>query len=432
MSLGLPIIGGMVSQNILNIVDTLMVSRLGPEAVAAVGIGSFVNFLAAAFITGLSTGVQAIAARRKGEGREGEMAVPLNGGLLMATVLGVPLAIACIAAMPVLFPLLNGQTAVIALAVPYIQVRLLSMPAVGANFAFRGYWNGVNKSRLYLRTLVVMHVCNVVFNYAFIFGELGAPALGATGAGLGTTLSTFIGTAYYVHLGRRHARVAGFLHGIPAWSTLQRMIKLSLPSGVQQLFFAAGMTALFSIVGRVGTAELAAANVLIQITLVALLPGLALGLAAASLVGQALGRGDVADAERWGWDVVRIAMVIMGALGLPMLLLPQSLLSAFFSSEPAVMAVAVTPLRLVGAFMIFDALGMVLLNALMGSGATRLAMVVSIATQWGLFLPVAYLVGPVLEQGLLGIWIANIGYRALLAVTVAYLWRSRRWAAVEV
>ena len=431
-ALAIPIVGGMVSQNVLNVVDTLMVSRLGAEAVAGVGIGSFFNFLAIALITGMSAAVQATASRRKGEGRDGETAVALNGGLVIVLCIGVPLSIAVILATPYAFPLLVSDPAVIAVAVPYVQVRLIGMAAVGANFSFRGYWNGVSMSRLYLRTLLVMHVVNVVLNYAFIFGKLGAPRMGATGAAVGTAVSTYVGTAYYFYLGRVYARDGGFLRAMPSWDTIRSMIRLAIPNSVQQLFFAAGYTVLFSIVARVGTNELAGANVLIQIMLVAILPGLGLGLAAASLVGQALGRGDPDDAERWGWDVVKVGMFFMAMLGLPMVIAPEWILGQFFANEPGALEVATAPLRLVGAFMIMDAVGMVLLNALIGAGAMRMAAIMSISTQWGLFLPAAYLVGPVLGYGLLGIWICNIAYRGLFALIMASLWRSRRWANIEV
>src|SRR5690606_31384999 len=92
LALALPIIGGMVSQNLLNLVDTAFVSGLGDAALAAVGQGSFATFMSLAFITGLSPGVQAMAARRKGEGAHTETAVPLNGGLVMALGFGVPIA----------------------------------------------------------------------------------------------------------------------------------------------------------------------------------------------------------------------------------------------------------------------------------------------------------------------------------------------------
>ncbi len=130
-ALALPIVGGMVSQNILNLIDTLMVSQLGKEALAAVGMGGFVNFLSTAFITGLAVGVQAMAARRKGEGRDSETAVALNGGLLMVVVFSIPMTVATVALAPVVFPyLVDFDADVVAIGVPYLQVRLLSMIAV--------------------------------------------------------------------------------------------------------------------------------------------------------------------------------------------------------------------------------------------------------------------------------------------------------------
>lgn len=432
VTLALPIVGGMLSQNILNVADVLMVSRLGPNAVAAVGIGSTANFMATAFITGMSAGVQAMSARRMGEGRFDETAVPLNGGLLAVVGIALPLSVVLILCAPLIFPLLSTDPAVIAIGVPYLQVRLIAVAALGCNFAFRGYWNGVNRSGFYLRTLIVMHVADLVLSYLLIFGKLGLPELGATGAGLGTTAGTVIGTVYYFMLGTRHARPAGFLRGLPPLSLVGSMLRLSIPSGLQSLFFAAGMTGLFAILSRVGTAEAAAANVLLNIALIAYLPALGLGLASASLVGQALGRGDVDDAARWGWDVVKVGAVVLGLLGLPMAVAPEAILGAFFSSSPDVLALAVTPLRLVGLTIAVEAVGMILLNSVMGAGATTVAMVLSVGAQWGLFLPAAYVIGMVLGGGLLGIWIANISYRMVLAMVFAVLWRTRRWASAKV
>ncbi len=431
-ALALPIIGGMVSQNVLNLVDTWMVSELGKESLAAVGQGSYLNFASVAFITGISAGVQAMASRRKGEGRDGETAVPLNGGLLLVLCIAVPLSLLLILGAPYIFPLLTSDAEVIGIGTDYYRVRLLGMLAVGANFAFRGYWNGVSLSRLYLRTLLIMHFCNVVISYVLIFGHLGLPAMGATGAGLGTTISTYIGTATYFYLGHKHARGGGFLHGIPSWATIKSMLVLSIPSGVQQTLFAFGFTVLFRIIASVGTTETAAATVLVNIMLVAILPGLGLGLAAASLVGQALGRGDTDDAVAWGWDVSRVAVMIVGLLGVAMLVAAEPILGLFLNNQPEVLEVAIVPLRLVGATVVIDAIGMVLLNGIMGAGATLVAMIVSIAFQWFLFLPAAYVVGPVAGFGLLGIWIAQIGYRSLQTVVMALVWRSRRWANTKV
>jgi MATE family multidrug resistance protein len=426
LTLGLPIIGGMVSQNVLNLVDTAMVGSLGDAALAGVGLGSFATFMAQAFIMGLGSGVQAMAARRVGEGRLDAVARPLNGGLLLALAFALPISVLVAFLAPSFFPLIAPDAPVAAVGVPYVQVRMLGVAAVGMNFAFRGHWNGVSRPGLYLRTLLIMHASNIVLNYLLIFGALGFPALGATGAGLGTALATWIGTGTYVTLGLRHARDGGFLAGLPDRDTLLTMLRLSVPSGIQLLAFATGMTLLFGIIGRVGTPELAAANVLINVMLVAILPAMGLGLAAASLVGQALGRSDPADAAQWGWEVVRTAAVVLFLLGLPMVLAPDLVLSAFIH-DPDTVAIARLPLRLTGAFLATDALGVVLQNALLGAGASRTVMLVTVILHWCVFLPAAWLAGPILQTGLLGIWLVQIAYRLIQTLVFARVWYRRAW-----
>ncbi len=429
--LALPIMGGMASQNLLNLVDTAMVGVLGASALAAVGMGSFANFMASAFVMGLSAGVQAMAARRRGQGREDETAVPLNGGLVLAVVLAVPWSLLLVVLADRLFPYLIEDPDVVALGVPYLRARLLAMVALGANFAFRGYWNGVDLSRVYMRTLIVMHAANIFLNWVLIFGHLGLPAMGSTGAGVGSAIATFLGTAVYVAQASRLARPAGFLRGIPDRATVGTMLRLSVPAGIQQFFFAAGMTAFFWIIGKIGTAELAASNVLVQLLLVAILPGIGFGMASATLVGQALGRGDPDDARRWGWDVAKLAMLLVAAIATVGLVSPELLLRLFLH-DPVTLDLARLPLRIVAATIWFDTLGLVLLNSLLGAGDSRRVMAVSVSLQWCLFLPVAYLLGPWLGYGMTAVWTAQVAYRAIQAVVLSVMWRRGRWAAVAV
>ena len=431
LNLALPIIGGMVSQNIFNLVDTAMVGTLGPEALAAVGVAGFASFMAAATIMGLASGVQAMTARRLGEGREDECAVPLNGGLLLALLIGAPLAAVLFALAPDLFPYLNGDPKVIADGVPYFQARVLAIVAVGMNFAFRGYWTGVSLARLYLSTLVVMHLCNVALNYVLIFGKLGFPALGTTGAGIGTALATYIGTAIYLTLALRRARRHGFLERVPRRQSMNALLRLSIPSAVQQFLFASGMTAFFWIIGQVGTAETAVSNVIVNLLLVVLLPGMGMGLAAMTLVSLALGRGEADEARRWGFDVAKLACVVLGVLGLPGIFMPEVLLAGFIHDADT-LRLGVAPLRLIGAMMILEAVGLVLMNALLGAGAAHPVMVVSVASQWLVGLPAAWLVGVHAGLGLFAVWLCFEGYRAINALALLAIWRRGRWTDIRI
>jgi MATE family multidrug resistance protein len=420
----------MLSQNVLNLVDTGMVGTLGDAALAGVGLGGFANFLLSAFVLGLSAGVQAMAARRVGEGRLSETAIPLNGGLLLALVIAVPWSATLITFAPEFFPLLTGDVAVVEQGVPYLRARLFAMFAMGMNFAFRGYWNAVDKSILYMRTLISMHVLNIFLNWVLIFGNLGAPALGAAGAGVASAIATVFGTVSYFVLGRSYARDAGFLHGLPTRETMTTIVRLAAPAGLQQFFFAAGMTVFLMLVARMGTPELAATKVIIDLMLVAILPGIGFGLAAASLAGQALGRGDPQDAKQWGWDVTKIAVLVVGALSIPAVLLPEVLLGAFLH-EPSTLALAKNPLRLVGAFLFLDAVGMVLMNALIGAGDTKRVMFIGTSFQWLIFLPAVYVIGPVMGFGLVAVFAAQAFYRGLQALVFALLWRGGAWQAID-
>jgi Na+-driven multidrug efflux pump len=208
------------------------------------------------------------------------------------------------------------------------------------------------------------------------------------------------------------------------------IVRLAAPAGLQQFFFAAGMTVFLVLVARMGTPELAATKVIIDLMLVAILPGIGFGLAAASLAGQALGRGDPQDAKQWGWDVTKMAVLFVGALSVPAVLVPEVLLGAFIH-EPSTLALAKNPLRLVGGFLFVDAVGMVLMNALIGAGDTKRVMFIGTSFQWLIFLPAVYVIGPVMGFGLVAVFAAQAFYRGSQAAVFALMWKRGAWQSID-
>lgn len=430
LRISLPILGGMLSQNLLNLVDIWMVGGLGSAALAAVGLASFLSFLAVAFLTGFSPAVQALAARRVGEGRSSEVAVPLNGGLLLSLLVGVPVAVLGVFFAPLIFAVLVDDPAVVAEGVPYLQWRVAVVAAVGMNFAFRGYWSAIKQTRVYMITLVVMHLLNVLFSYVLIHGLLGLPEMGTAGAGLGTSLSIVCGTVFYFVYAYRYARPQGFLRALPSALEIRALTRLGLPSAVQQLLFSGGFTVLFWMIAQVGTTELAVAHVLITLTLTIILPGVGFGIAAATLASQALGRGDPEDAHRVAWQTFRVAALPFVVLAIPMLLGPVELLG-FFLNDPVAIEIGRVPLQLIGLMMTLDGLGIILMQALLGAGASRQVMAISVLLQWGFFLPLVWILGPVLGLGLTAIWLAMGAYRLLQAGLFVRAWERRDWIAIK-
>ncbi|NOU51273.1 MATE family efflux transporter [Pseudoalteromonas sp. JBTF-M23] len=431
VSLALPIIAGLVSQNIMVVIDMAMVGTLGTDALAAVGIASQINFMSFALLIGLASGVLAISARMQGKGNNSETAVPLNGALLISCVVGIPLSGLLYYTAPFFFPTLHSDPNVIALGNDYLQVRVLSITAVAMTLSFRGYWSGIKRPKLFMNTLLLMLVCNVALNYLLIFGNLGFPKMGVTGAGVATSLSLFIGAVYCFYLGFKYSATSGFLQRLPTKTQLRTLITISLPQGAQQLFRATGLTVMFIIIGSIGTDELAVANVLVNITLVMIIPCIGFGLAAASLVGQALGESAPEQAKRWGWDTSLIGLLFMCSISLPMVLFPELILSIFVH-EQALIDMAKLPLQLISLLLAFDAVGVILLNSLLGAGASKQVLKITFSIQWLVFLPAAWIVSHYLGMGLLAIWCLNIAYRAIQAGIFVKIWHQGRWSTIEI
>ena len=453
LSNALPVMGGMVSQNVLNLVDAAMIARLGTVAVAAVGLGSTANFQCQALLQGVSSAVQAISARSYGKSttdvafaEKKEIARPLNAAIVIVLFFGFPLAWWCYHNCAWFVPTYyaSRDAAVASATVPYLRARLLAVPAVGINFAFRGFWNAIQQPQVYMNTLVAMHITNIAVSFMLIWGvpALGIPKLGVAGAGLGTAFSVWVGTAMYIYQGFKRARKYGFgfslrrrkggaeldeeFSSFPTKEEITLLIKQALPTGITNVLYASAMVFMYAIVGAINTTSVAAVNVLINLMLVLVLPCMGMGLAAGALSGRALGAGDVEDAKQWPWDVSKITAAGMSIFGLLIALFPQPILSIFLT-DPEAIRVATMPLRLTGLTACGDAVSLTMQNALLGVGDVKTVALVSILAQWAVFLPIAWFSVHKLNQGLLCVWAIYVLYRVGVGMVYAWLWKRGKW-----
>ena len=453
LSNALPVMGGMVSQNVLNLVDAAMLARLGTVAVAAVGLGSTANFQCQALLQGVSSAVQAIAARSYGKSmtdvafaEKKEIARPLNAAIVIVLFFGFPLAWWCYHNCAWFVPTYyaSRDVAVASATVPYLRARLLAVPAVGINFAFRGFWNAIQQPQVYMNTLVVMHITNITVSFMLIWGvpALGVPKFGVAGAGLGTAFSVWVGTAMYIYQGFKRAKKYGFgfslrrreggaeldeeFSSFPTKEESMLLIKQALPTGITNVLYASAMVFMYAIVGAISTTSVAAVNVLINLMLVLVLPCMGMGLAAGALSGRALGAGDVEDAKQWPWDVSKITAAGMSIFGLLIALFPQPILSVFLT-DPEAIRVAMMPLRLTGLTACGDAVSLTMQNALLGVGDVKTVALVSILAQWAVFLPIAWFSVHKLNQGLFCVWAIYVLYRVGVGMVYAWLWKRGKW-----
>lgn len=424
MRLALPIMLGMLSQSMLNLIDAALVSHLGQKALAGVGIGGYAMFMMTALVFGLSSSVQSQTSQDLGA-EHFPLTRSLHSGLILAVIVGIPLSCLAWWQAPWLIQFIAPADDVTAIAAEYFRWRVVSLTAIALTLCFRGYWNGRQHTHLYLRIIVIVHVFNVIASAGLIYGIGGLPALGVSGAGIGTTLSLLLGLVIWAGVTYKAHALARQKQTL---RSLQTTLFLAFPHSMQQVWFAAGYVVLFWLLGKMGTESVAVGHVLVNLSLLLILPGVGVGVAVMSLVGEALGRDDQQAAHRWGIDAITVAGVLLTVLALPMLLFPAAVLAIFFE-DPSLIQLGTLPLQITGLMIVLDAAALVLAQALMGAGAQRTVMLLTLSMQWLVFLPLAWWVGIEMEYGLLGVWLVQLFYRMLNSSSFLWVWQRRRWLA---
>ncbi len=420
----------MVSQNLLNLVDSFMVGRLGKVALAAIAAGGAVTWVANSIVISLSTGVQQLVSRRFGENKLTETALPLNAGLVIALLIGIPLSLLLSLNSHKVISLLTSDPEVIALGGDYLFYLFLGIPFTGMDFSFRGFWNGINRQKVYMFVLLVVHSTNILLNYFLIFGNFGFPKLGVSGAGIATLTSQILGNVIYFSIAYRQNKEMGFLKSIPKEVGVI-LVKLSLANGTQSFFYALSYNVVYKIIGQIGTDELAAAGVIINLALVCYLPAIAFGLVLTSMVGQAIGKNNIAEAKSWAKDISRLATMILGFASLPIIIFPEKFL-AIFILETETVKIAANATRLMGVSIFIEAYALTMMHALLGAGDSKRVMLASFIMQWGIYIPLGWFLGIYLNYGLSGVWLANLLNQFILAATFLTLWQKGKWQKINI
>ncbi|MCO4769929.1 MAG: MATE family efflux transporter [Deltaproteobacteria bacterium] len=430
-----PIIGGMGSQMILNVVDAAMVGRLGPAAQGAVGLGSITFFVLANLTICLGTGVQAMVSRRDGQDDPEGAGAALDTALVTTLLVALPLGGLLSVLAPHIFPLLSDDATVVAGGSQYMGIRLMALGVVTANYCFRGFWNGIGRSKVYLKTLLVIHTVNLFLNWVLIFGHLGAPAMGVQGAALASALAAAAGTVSYTVLAVANPEVRSrykpFRFTSLSVSVARRLGSLSWPEALRGMGLMGGYMLFQLIHSHLGTRELAAGTILIQLASVGFLPALGFGLAGATFVGRALGRKDPAEARAMVWQTLRIALVILLVPATVLQLAPGLILSGF-TPDQVVIDLAAPALRILSISFVVDAVPFVIIYSLLGAGATRWAAAVQLGAQYLVLIPLAWILGVTLQWGVVGLWLAMAASRVLLAALALRKLRSSGWEEIVV
>lgn len=429
--LALPILATMLTQNLMQVIDTGMIGQLGDSALAGVSLAGNQFFTLFSLLVGISAAVQMMVARRMGEGKVEQTPTILNAGLLIGFIIGLFLLLPGYFILPLVINTFSPETLVAEQANRYLFTVMPSAVFAGMTVAFGGFWIGRSKPVVGFCVLALQVLCNALFNYGFIFGNFGLPEMKIAGAGLGTTLANGVGVSIHFILAFIFVGKSGFLKRLPDKQQILTLVKVAIPMNVQQFLFALGMTIFVFIVGALGTKELAAFQVVVVIMMTLFMCAMGLGSTATTLVSGALGRKEIDNASQWGWEIASLGAVVLLMIGVVFFINAETLLRVFIADEET-LNIALLPLRIMIISIWIEGFGRILSMGLVGAGAVGSVFVISFVNQWFLRLPLYWLIGIKLQYSLVGIFFTMMLLQILQTILFILVWRKRKWAAIEV
>lgn len=449
LRLALPTVVAMLSQSIVNEIDIYFFTKLPhPEdsnAQAALLPSLLLVWLFGGSLSAISVGTQALTARRYAERKYDAAGSVLTNAAFFCLVAGVVFAFIGALTMNTLLSLILKVPEAHAIASAYSKWRLLGIVSMAGTMALKAFFDGIGKTWVHLVSAVVMNVFNVGFCWMFIFGNFGAPRMGAPGAGFAAFVSTWIGLGIMLFFAARESHRFSFLR----WSNLSKslswdILKLSFPAAMATVVMMVGFGLFARVAGKLDAAAAisstahaseavngAATTDIVAILKLTFTACIAFGTATATLVAQALATKRPEEADRFGWASVRLGLVLFGVIGLfeGVIFTPQ--IVHFISHSEAVRQAAIAPMRMMGIVTPIIAVAMILSEALFGAGNTTFVAIAQLCLVFLVLVPLAWVLGIMAGFGLAGMWSAAVVYAIGAAIVMTLKFRSGTWKKIQ-
>jgi MATE family multidrug resistance protein len=438
-----PLMANSAVQSVLNLTDTWFVSRLSTTATAAMSAIYWVVLCGIILLGGVGMAVQTFAAQAHGAGRYARASQAGWSGVY-ASLLSVPLFVAIGFGGAPLLAALHLDPEVQRLALAYWWPRLVAGGPLGLLvWSLTGFFNGIGRSRATLVVTLVMALTNVPFNQFFMF-DLG---LGIAGSAWGTVAAEVAGLAvafafFLAARTRRHYRS----HLTWRRTAILRQFVVGLPMGLGITADLLGLALFQLMLVSVGTVAGATTQIVMMLTSIAYMPGLGVGMAGTTFVGQAVGAHDLEWARRLGNAIIGLVAGFMGVVGILLALASPWLLPLFVNANDPhaaeVIALGKTLIWLAACYQTFDGLNVGSNFCLRGAGDVRVPALIVAALSWLVWVPLSHSVTfapgagwvhflPQYGYGAVGGWAASVGYVVLLGGSLFLRWRSGAWRRIR-
>ncbi|HVJ07268.1 MAG TPA: MATE family efflux transporter [Acidisarcina sp.] len=424
LALAIPVVLSELGWMGMTTVDTIMVGGLGPVAIGAVAVGSFVYYAPALFGIGILLGLDTLVSQAHGRGDYDECHRWLAQAVYLAAAF-TPVCMLVTFGAGHLFSFWGVNASVAWEATRFLRVLNWSTLPLLLYAAARRYLQGVGRPTPVTFALLSANFVNLAGNWVLINGKLGFSAMGVRGSALSTCIARVYMAAVLLFAAWRYERQRGhqlFRHWPgPEISRLRHLLRLGLPAASQILMEVGAFGAATVMAARLAPEALAAHQIALNCASISYMVPLGVSAAAAVSVGHAIGAGDGPRARRAGWMAMATGVGFMALAASVFLLIPMPILRVY-SNDPGVLRLGVPLLVFAGVFQIFDGIQTVSTGALRGMGETRMPMLANFFGYWIFGLPLGYALCFGAKKGVFGLWLGLT--LALIAIALVLL---RKW-----
>lgn len=427
--LALPLVFAEIGWMAMGVEDTMFVGRVSAQAMGAVGLGTMLFYGIGIFASGLLLGLDTVVSQSYGAGDRDDCRHSLISGVWLSLFL-IPVVMGLVW---LLIPLLTAwgiDPAVMSVTQPYLRVLNWSAPTLVLFFGFRRYLQSINIVRPIMITLLTANLANIFCNWVFVFGNLGAPALGAEGSAWATFVSRIYMASILAALIWKNDPGLPHVSWKPDFQRVRELLRLGAPAA-GQIGLETGVFAVVTVlIGKLGATPLAGHQIALQTISMTYMMPLGISSAAAVRVGHAIGRRDHEGMARAGWTALGLGATVMFCAALVLLIFPYWI-ARLFTPEADVIAAGMVLLRIAAFFQLFDGLQVVATGALRGAGDTRTPMFCHFTGYWVIGLPLGSLLCFRYDMGAPGLWIGLSVGLVIIGIVLVEIWRRRVHAAVS-
>lgn len=419
-ALSLPVLLSSLFQRLVSIVDIFMVGGLGAAAIAATGLGQLLIFVTMTVFWGLATGATVVIAHLWGAGRRLDARRAAFASLLFCGALAVVATLSGLFLGNVVARFLGATSDVLAYASDYIRLVFLYFVFTAGLNILSAIMQGTGNTKTPMQGVILVNVLHVAIAYPLIYGHFGFPRMGVVGAAYAINVSEACGFLYLLVQALR----MGYLKiGPPDLALLRKVWDIGYPMALERVAQQSGQLFYSKFIIGFGTAAYAAHQIGLSIESLSFMPGAGMGIAAATLMGHALGARKIRRAQLSHTAALRLAVMVMASMALLFLCLPHQLIS-LFTSDPDVIDKGSVFLRLVAFAQVPLAVSFVYAGSLRGTGDTHYVFLVTLASMWGIRVLLSYIAAVPLHLSLYMVW--SVFLLDWFFWAGAFAWRYRR------